>query len=325
MAFVKATPYARKIARQYHIDLSAVTPSGSTGAVLARDVERARERHKRTREVPVTPLALRIAEAMHIDLDTVRGTGVGGKISKADVLAAAGRPGSVLLPGERRETLTPMMRSIAAQMTAASRVPTTTVTTKVDVTAMEEMRAEHNGRSGIRYSVNDVILMAAARSLTKHRNLLCSFAEDSIIYKSGINLGMAVAMEDENGLIVPVITEADQLSPDELATAAHDLARRTRGKKISPAECEGSTFTVTNLGMFGVEAFTPLLNLPNAATMGVCAIYNGVAVKDGRVEVRKLLHLCLTFDHRALNGAAAAKFNLTMREHLENPGSLFSV
>ena len=261
MAFVKATPYARKIAKQYHIDLSAVTPSGPGGAVLARDVEKAREGYKRTREVPVTPLAQRIAESMHVE---------------------------------------------------------------VDVTAMEDLRLHHNENAKIRYSVNDLILMAAAKALRKHRQILCSYAEDSIIYKPDVNLGMAVAMEDGAGLLVPVIREADTLSADELASKAHDLARRTRDKKISPDECSGSTFTVTNLGMYGVEAFTPLLNLPNAAILGVCSIYDGVAVKNGAVEVRKLLHLCLTFDHRALDGAVAAKFNLTMKEYLENPSILIT-
>ena len=255
MAFVKATPYARKIAKQYHIDLSAVTPSGPGGAVLARDVEKAREGYKRTREVPVTPLAQRIAESMHVDLDKVKGTGIGGKISKADVLAASGRQESVLQPGELREALTPMRRSIAAQMTAAAAVPTTTVTTKVDVTAMEDMRLHHNENAKIRYSVNDLILMAAAKALRKHRQILCSYAEDSIIYKPDVNLGMAVAMEDGAGLLVPVIREADTLSADELASKAHDLARRTRDKKISPDECSGSTFTVTE------EAPAPLPDL----------------------------------------------------------------
>lgn len=324
MAFVKATPYARKIAKQYHIDLSAVEPSGPGGAVLARDVERARAGHKRLREVPVTPLALRIAASMHIDLDKVKGTGIGGKISKADVLAAAGRTESVLQPGELKKSMSPMRRSIAAQMTAAAMVPTTTVTTKVDVTALEDLRLHHNEHAAVHYSVNDLILRATAKALTKHREMLCSFAGDSIIYKTEINLGMAVSVEDGGGLIVPVLRGADQLTMDELSACAHELARRTRDRRISPEECKGSTFTVTNLGMFGVEAFTPLLNLPDAAILGVCSIYNGVTVKEGAVEVRKLMHLCLTIDHRVLDGAAGARFNLTVKEYLEPPESLFA-
>ena len=321
MAFIKATPYARKIAKQYHIDLSAVTPTGPGGTVRERDVVRAKEGRQSIREVPVTPLAQRIAEQLHVNLERVKGTGLGGKISKADVLNAAGRKDVVLEPGELSQTMSSMRRAIAAEMTEAAAVPTVTVTTKVDVTQLTELRLAHNSRKGaVHYSVNDLVLMAVAKALRKNRRLLCSFAGDSIIYKSDINLGLAVSLEE--GLIVPVIREADALTADELAEKAHEMARRARDKKLSMDECRGSTFTVTNMGMYGVEAFTPMLHLPNAAILAVCSIYEGCAVRDGAVEARQLMHICLTFDHRVLDGADAAKFNLTVREYLENPESL---
>ena len=320
MAYVRATPYAKKIARQYHIDLAAVTPSGPGGAVIAKDVEAAHEGRQRVREVPVTPLAERIAKELHVSLDRVKGTGLGGKISKADVLLAAGRKDIDLMPGELSQTMSSMRRAIAAQMTEAARVPTVTVTTKVDVTRMNDLRDEVNSRGDVHYSVNDMILLAVAKALLKNKRILCSYAGDSIIYKNDINIGIAVSVEE--GLLVPVLRYADTLSPEKLAAKAHELIRRTRTRKITPDECKGSTFTVTNLGMYGVEAFTPMLHLPNAAILGVCSIYEGCAVRNGAVEVRKLMHICLTYDHRVLDGADAAKFNLTVREYLENPESL---
>jgi pyruvate dehydrogenase E2 component (dihydrolipoamide acetyltransferase) len=183
-------------------------------------------------------------------------------------------------------------------------------------------REQHNAESRIRYSVNDLILMATAKALAKNRNLLCSFDGDGIIYKPGVDLGVAVSTDDGEGLLVPVIREADTLSADALALSAHELIKRARERTVTQGECEGSAFTVTNLGMYGVEAFTPLLNPPNAAILGVCSIYDGVAVRNGAVEVRKLLHLCLTFDHRTIDGVQAAKFNLAVREYLEHPDSL---
>ncbi len=322
MTFVKATPYARKIAKQYHIDLSAVTPTGPDGAIVERDVIAAKEGRMKTREVPVTPLALRIAEKLHVDLTGVRGTGIGGKIGKEDVLAAAGRKEAVLMPGELSQAMNGMRRAIAAEMTEASKIPTVTVTTKVDVTALTELRLRHNERTEVKYSVNDLVLMACAKALDKNRKLLSSYAGDSIIYKTDINLGVAVSLDE--GVLVPVIRDADTLSMDELAARAHELARRARSRRISPDECEGATFTVSNMGMFGVEAFTPILHLPNSAILGVCSIYDGCAVRDGVALVRKLMHICLTFDHRVLDGADAAKFNLSVREYLENPESLIA-
>ncbi len=321
MAFIKATPYARKIAGQYHIDLAAVTPSGPGGAVLERDVLRAREGRRRASKVHVTPLARRIAEELHVDLDKVKGTGLGGKICREDVLAASDQPVYELQPGELREPLSGMRKTIARRMSEAAAIPTVTITTKADVTGMEEMRLANNEKQGVHYTVNDLILKACARALLKHKRLLCSFAGDSIIYKNDINIGIAVSTGD--GLLVPVLRDADTMTLDEISVKAREIIKRARERHVTPEECEGSTFTVTNLGMYGVEAFTPLIHAPNAAILGVCSMYEGVTVRDGMVEARKLMHLCLTFDHRLMDAAEAAGFNLSVREFLEHPESLY--
>jgi len=320
MAGYKATPYARKVARQYHIDLAAVTPSGSHGEIKERDVIAAREGRRRRSKVSATPLAMHMAESMDIDLAEVRGTGVNGRVRKEDVLAAAGRAGG-LLPGEHAEALTGMRRTIAKRMTEAANVPTVTVTTKVDVTEMLRRRKEHNDSHAHHYTVNDIVTAACAKALAKHRRMLCRFDGDRIIYKDSVNLGIAVSVDD--GLVVPVIAGADKLSMDELSSTAHSLAARAREKRLSPDAFSGSSFTVSNMGMFGVEAFTPILNPPDSAILGVCAVSDACLVREGVALVRKVMRICLTFDHRVMDGAEAAKFNLTVREYLEHSEALF--
>lgn len=323
MDLVKATPYARKIAAEYHIDLRDIKTDSPGGAIRARDVFRARESRRKRQKVQVTPLAMRMAEKLGVDPKTVSGTGIGGKISKADIIKASDKPSAVLAPGELMEPMSAMRRAIAEEMTAAAAVPTVTVTTKVDVTELTEARLRHNSVDGnVKYSVNDLILMAVVRALGKNRRFLSSFAGDGIIYKSDINLGVAVSLPE--GLVVPVIRDADTLTMDELAAKARELIDRARNHRISEEDLAGSTFTVTNMGMYGVEAFTPLLHLPNSAILGVCSIYDGCTVVDGKASVRKMMHICLTIDHRVLDGADAAKFNLAVRECLENPGSLIT-
>ena len=316
MGEIKATPYARKMAAQYHIDIEAVEATGAHGEITSRDVERTRAGRLMAREVPVTPLAVRIAEARHIDLSRVRGTGIGGKISKADVLRATGRIEPELKPGERREVLTGMRRIIADRMTEAAQIPTCTVTTKADVTDLIEVREAFNSSHDEHYSINDLVLYAVVRALREDRTLLCSYDSDSVIIKDAVNLGVATAVE--GGLLVPVVKDADVLTLQELRDAVKGLVKRARQKTLMPDELKGNTFTVTNLGMYGVEAFTPLINPPDAGILGICAVTDGVKVTDGQLSIRSFMRLSLTFDHRLINGAEAAAFNLLIKRYLED-------
>ena len=316
MTEIKATPYARKMAAQYHIDLKAVQASGGHGEIVARDVERFHEGRLMTREVPVTPLAMRIARARHIDLNTVAGTGIGGKISKEDVLRATGSIAPELKVGEERETLTGMRRIIADRMTESGKIPTCTITTKVDMTELLEIRERYNREHEDHYSINDLVLYAVVQALKEHKEILCSYDNGSVIHKSDINLGVAASVE--GGLMVPVIMGADSMSLSELREAGHSLIRRSRNKTLMPDELKGNTFTVSNLGMYGVEAFTPLINMPDAAILGICAVSDGAMVRDGQLLLRRVMRICLTFDHRLLNGAQGGEFNMTVRNYLEN-------
>ena len=172
--------------------------------------------------------------------------------------------------------------------------------------------------TGNKYSVNDLILKAVAKCLRKHPEMLVSFDGDRIIQRAHVNLGMAVALDA--GLIVPVIRDADKMGLDDLSAHAKDLATRAKTNKLTPEDYQGSTFTVSNLGMFGVDSFTPIVNQPNAAILGVCASHDELVMDDeGTITKHQIMQLCLTYDHRLMDGAVAARFGMDLRDILEKP------
>lgn len=302
---IAATPYAKRLASANGVSLSEVPPSGRHGEVVGADVE----------AVLATPLAKRIAADKGIDLTTISGTGIGGKITKEDVL----RVGIVEAAGDDSVLrMTGMRKAVARNMAEASLVPTVTENTEADVTKLLELRASLNEDREEKISINDFVLKAVAKALSGHKKLLVSMGEeDTIIQHSHVNLGMAVALDE--GLIVPVIMDADQLGLEALAKKARDLAVRARSGKLQQSEYTGSTFSVSNVGMYGITSFTPIINLPNAAILGVCGIRDELVLKNGQVAVAKKMGLSLTFDHRLVDGVPPAQFLVTLRKLLENP------
>lgn len=305
---IAATPYAKKLAADNGIPLVEVTPSGKHGEIVGADVE----------AVLATPLAKRVAADKGIDLHTVEGTGFGGKITRDDVL----RAGATEPKGDDTVIrMNGMRKAVARNMADASVVPTVTENMDIDVTEMLKLRAAVNESRESKLSINDFVLKAVAKALAANKGLLVSMGEnDTVVQHSHINIGMAVALDE--GLIVPVITDADRLGLEALAEKAKELASRARSGGLSQSEYSGSTFSVSNMGMFGISSFTPLLNLPNAAILGVCAIRDKLALVDGQVTVRKIMGFSLTFDHRLLDGVPPAKFLVSLRGLLENPMSI---
>lgn len=201
-------------------------------------------------------------------------------------------------------------------------IPPVTQNIKVDVTELVAFRKMLNEKTGKKYSVNDLILKATAKALKMHPEMNVSYKDDTTyIQHNHINIGMAVALD--SGLIVPVIKDADKLGLEELSEKAKDLATRAKENKLGADEYKGSTFSVSNLGMFGIETFTPIVNQPNAAILGVCAIEDELALNaEGNVEVRKVMRLSCTLDHRLLDGAVVAKFEMDLRDILQAPISI---
>ena len=189
---------------------------------------------------------------------------------------------------------------------------------KADVTELWKLRKQINEDMEVRYSINDYILKATAKTLRNHKKLLTAWDGNQIIQRAHVNLGMAVALE--TGLIVPVIRDADRLAISDISAQARELALKAREGRLSTEEYQDSTFSVSNMGMYGVESFTPVINQPDAAILGVCAIQDELALNaEGEVENRKVMRLSMTWDHRLMDGTDAAAFQADLRELLENP------
>jgi pyruvate dehydrogenase E2 component (dihydrolipoamide acetyltransferase) len=285
----------------------------------------------------VTPRARKVAAELGIALERITGTGPGGRILERDVLAAAeaartaaAAPPPPLAvptapPGQIRP-LTAMRRTIAERMVRSQQtVAEVTLTTEVEMTEVVKLREQVNGEwqkvHGIKVSYTDVIVRAAARALREHPTLNASFAEDGIHLHGEINIGLAVAIED--GLVVPVIRHADQKSLLEIAQTVRALAERARAGQLSRDDLSGGTFTITNLGMFGVETFTPIINWPECAILGVGQVAERAVARSGQLAVRPTMWLSLTFDHRIVDGAPAAQFLQRVKQLLESPYLLF--
>ena len=222
-------------------------------------------------------------------------------------------------PADEVIRMSGMRKAISDRMLKShTEIPPVTQTIKVDVTELMRFRKQVQESTGMKFSVNDFVLKATAKALEEHRNIMVSLDGNQIIQKSQVNLGVAVSVD--GGLIVPVIRNADQLTLKGISESVKDLATRARNNQLTSDEYQGSTFTVSNLGMYGIDSFTPIINQPNAAILGVCAAQPELAMDDeGKVYQKQVMKLCVTFDHRLLDGAEVGKFQMTLRDLLEKP------
>lgn len=273
-------------------------------------------------KVKATPAARRLARQKGIDLALVTGTGPDGLIRTEDVEAFV--PPEAPAEGQ----LVPLkgVRKIIAQRMQNSwqTAPHISFTVTIDMTAAEARRAEWNeGRveEEARLSVTGLLIRAVAELLPRHSYLNASLRGEEILLHDQVNIGMAVARE--GGLIVPVLEGADALSLEEIAFQCSHLAQRSRDGKLTPDEVTGGTFTVSNLGMFGVEQFTPIINPPESAILAVGSLGPEATVVGGEITVRSLMRVTLSVDHRVADGALAGQFLADLKVALEEPDSLF--
>ncbi len=276
-------------------------------------------------EVLATPMAKRLAREHGIDLREVRGTGPGGRIQESDVLAyleqrrrAPAAPETP--PAARVIPFAGMRRAIAERMTESLRtMAQVTITTEADVTGLVEYVDRLKTRADVSYTA--VLVKAVAAALKQHPLLNSTLVGDEIRLLGEINIGVGVALDE--GLIVPVVRNADRLSLAEVDRELKRLAAAARAGTLTVDEVTGSTFTISNLGMFGVDAFTPIINPPEVVILGVGRIVEKPAVYRGQVAVRSLMTLSLTFDHRVVDGAPAAAFLQTLAGMLAQPALIF--
>ncbi len=288
-------------------------------------------------EVRATPLARRLAQAHGVDLAELQGTGPRGRIIRSDVAARAGvetpaappsQPPPPRIPppaGERdgapARELTRTQQLIARRMSEAkATIPHFQVQTEAEFDALLTLRAQLKAQASedqLVPSVNDLIVKACALALREHPRANGSYRDDGFQLHQRVNIGVAVAVAE--ALIVPTIFDADQRSIADIATESRRLAERVREAKITPPELSGATFTVSNLGMYGMTAITPVINPPQAAILGVGAARGVPDLVDGQLVQRQVLTLTLSCDHRILYGADAARFLTAIRENLESP------
>ncbi|CUH94760.1 hypothetical protein P22_0826 [Propionispora sp. 2/2-37] len=309
---IKASPAAKRVAREEDIDLHQVPPTGPGGRIIEKDVK----------NFKASPLAQKIAQAKGINLAAVSGSGIGGKIMKSDVEAVV-TPTVAVQPAAtgKRNPLVGLRKAIAKNMTESWAAPHVTLNTEADMSGMVALRKQIipgiEKRTGLKPSYNDLMIKVVAKALRENPTINSRFfPEEGVEACEEVNVGMAVAIP--NGLVVPVIKNADTLSVEQIAQASKGLAAKAREGKLAPDEMSGGTFTVSNLGMFGIDTFTPIINKPEIAILGVGRMLEKPAVKDGQIVIQPRISLSLSFDHRVVDGAEAAKFLGRIKELLED-------
>jgi pyruvate dehydrogenase E2 component (dihydrolipoamide acetyltransferase) len=291
-----ASPLAKKIASDKGINLSDINGSGGNGRIIKKDVENY------------------IPSAKPIET------------TKSESSASTGPAMSFVAAGEEKseEVKNSQMRKAIAKSLGNSKftAPDFSLNIEVDMDNAMVSRKTINAIPDTKVSFNDMIVKACAMALKKHPQVNTSWTEANTIYHSHIHVGVAVAVDD--GLLVPVIKHTDQLSLTQIGAGVRDLAGKARNKKLAPTEMQGSTFTVSNLGMFGIENFTSIINQPNSAILSVGAIVQKPVVKDGQIVVGNTMNLTLTCDHRTVDGAVGAQFLQTLKTFIENPVTMLA-
>lgn len=342
---VFASPRARKLAQAKTVDLNRVTPTGGGGVrVVEKNVL-----DYLAQQPKATPVAQKMAADVGVDLRQVTATGLGGKITRADVertttapVAPAEEPQPAVTPITVPAPVTPVsapvalppvellervplkgVRGVIARRMGESVHTTARVTLVMDVDATqfvdlrERLKAQVSTAWGFAPGYNDLLAKVVTNALRTYPYMNARLAEDAIEHVAPINLGMAV--DTERGLLVPVIRDADKKSVREFGATFRELVERARKGRSLPDDLSGGTFTITNLGMYDVDAFTPVINLPEAAILGVGRIAPKPVVVNGQIVVRQMWTLSLVFDHRLVDGAPAARFLQYIKQMIEEP------
>lgn len=322
----KVTPVAQRIAAEHALPLEGIDGTGVSGRITKADVEATLSK------VRATPAARRIARERGVALEGIAGSGPRGRVQAADVGAATFPKAQSFREGESDVQITPftgMRRTIAERMThSAQTAPHITLTVEADMTAAQALRAELNARAAQldepRLSVTAILVKACAWALMRHRWANAALHGDEVHLYRSAHIGVAVALEE--GLIVPVIHHADMLGLGEIAARLADLSERAQAGTLAPADVSGGTFTLSNLGMYGVRQFTAILNPPQSAILAVGSIVKRQVVieRDGQdvAVIRPMMAMTLSADHRVLDGAVAARFLRDLVDVLEHPNLL---
>ena len=330
---VKISPIARKLCDELGIDPATVTGSGPGGRITREDVEKAAQAAPppaAAERLKISPVARKLCDELGIDPAVLTGTGPGGRITRDDVQKAAeaaqAAPATTAAPGAAGETipLRGMRGRVAERMFQSwNTIPRVTEVMLVDMNATvsfrQAMLAQWEQQYGVRISLNDVITKAVAAALRRHPRLNATLVDQHVHLHDNVNVGVAVNLDE--GLIVPVIADADRKDLGQIARESRELADKARAvpMRLSPDEVSNGTFTITNLGTTGIELFTPIINPPQVAILGVGMVQRRPVVVGDALAIRPSVYLCLVFDHRAVDGVPAANFLQELQRLLEKP------
>jgi len=294
-----ASPLAKKMAADKGIDLGSVNGSGDNGRIVKKDIENYKPSEK----------AVEVAQGQDVSASSA--------VAAIPINLPVGQEGS-------EEVKNSQMRKTIAKRLSESKftAPHYYLTIEVDMDNAWASRLKINDLPDTKVSFNDMVVKACAMALKKHPQVNTTWVGDTTKYNHHIHIGVAVAVDD--GLVVPVLKFADQMSLTQIGASVKDLAGRARIKKLTPAEMDGSTFTVSNLGMFGIVEFTSIINQPNSAILSVGAIVEKPVVRNGEIVVGKTMKVTLACDHRTVDGATGSQFLLTLRAYLENPVTMLA-
>jgi len=308
---IKATPAAKRLAREKGIDLSNIKPGGPNGRVIAADVE----------SIKATPLAQRIAQEKNIDLSEIKGSGVNEKVRSEDLEDKA----DTFVEEIKEVSVQPLkgLRKVVAERMSRSwdNAPHASINLEVDMSEMSRFREKVSPvmekKKGLKVSYNHLLIRVLAQALKDHPELNARFIDNGIEYCDQVNIGIAVATED--GLIVPVLHGAELMDVEQIVVRADELIKKARHGELVLSELEGGSFTISNLGMYGIKSFTPIINPPEVGIIGAGAIKEQPVVENGTIVIKSITTLSLSFDHRAVDGAQAALFLSHVKELLEEP------
>jgi len=320
---ILSTPSARRVAKELGVDLALVPGTGPDGKIKEADI---RKFHEEGPPAPkITPLAAEIAKQEGLDISKIIGTGENDKITRADVQRALAAP--TVAPKEAPSDVKVIpfegMRKIIADNMHASlqNAAQLTAFTEVDVTEMvrfrDLIREEYRRDDSVKISYNDIIVMATARALMRHRIMNSTLAGEEILLHETVNLGIAVALSE--GLIVPKLRNAEKKSLLQIAKEVRELAQKAREGALAIEDVTDGTFTISNVSMLGMDGFTPVLNPPETGILGVGRVIEKPAVFKGEITIRHMMTLSLTFDHRVVDGAPAMAFLKDLARYLAQP------
>ena len=334
-AVIKASPLARKLAEQHGVDLTRITTP--SGRIEKADVMAYVESQKAqagngaaavvpaaqssARLVAASPKARRLAGERGVDLRVVRGSGPGGAVLAGDVTAAKAPAAAAATAGAAAQGVSNIWRIMAERMTSSwTTAPHFYLVREVNVSRLASWLQQARKQTGAHVTYTDLLVRLVAAAIARNPAVNGSWKDGTIVRNADINIGLAVAIDD--GLVVPVIHRADTLSLADLATRREDLVSRAQAGKLRPADIQGGGFTISNLGMFGVDAFNAIVNPPQAAILAVGRIADRVVALNGQPAVQPTMVLTLSCDHRALDGARGAQFLGGLADLIEEPLAL---